>query len=427
MVLHLEVSSMPRSLMGRGHFKRFTCTGGAAGLVLTSLLNVSFAAAQTAAPPPTPTSPSSASPPAVNPPAVNPPVRPAPAPAPSPAAATPTGETPQSSSTGADTANSTSLESVTPQPAPPSAEQLAQAQAALEQGHTAYAGGDYVTAEAHFRQALALVPSAQAQYGLAMALDLQGKPTEAFVALEELFQMVDHAQLPQEQLAAATQRHAVLKTIPATVVVQVNGSGADSAAAGSVQGATLAVDGVPQAGMSPFTLKLTAGDHEVKVEAPGYEPTIVQLSVRPAESLERSVALNAIPEPAPVQPPPAPVAERPPFPPPAASKTPAFVTIGVAGAAAVVGTVFGVQALSAKDKFESNPTIAHADDVERNALIADMAFGIAFTLGVTGVVLLLADEPPADTSAAATDMDTALQVFPFVSGDAGGAAARFVF
>ena len=71
---------------------------------------------------------------------------------------------------------------------------------------------------------------------------------------------------------------------------------------------------------------------------------------------------------------------------------PAYITLGIAGAGAVVGTIFGIKALGAKNDFDKKPTGAAADDTERNALIADMAFGVAITLGVTGVVLLTSDD-----------------------------------
>ena len=74
---------------------------------------------------------------------------------------------------------------------------------------------------------------------------------------------------------------------------------------------------------------------------------------------------------------------------------PAYVTLGIAGAGAVVGTIFGLKALSAKSDFDDTPTRELADDTERNALIADMAFGVAITLGVTGIVLLTTDEEAA--------------------------------
>jgi hypothetical protein len=97
------------------------------------------------------------------------------------------------------------------------------------------------------------------------------------------------------------------------------------------------------------------------------------------------------------------------------------VTLGVAGAGAIVGTLFGLQALDAKSTYDDDPTASHADDVERNALLADMAFGVAFTLGITGVVLLTSDEP-ADTSASAS-----LQVTPYATKNGGGAAAHLAF
>src|SRR5690606_629258 len=196
---------------------------------------------------------------------------------------------------------------------------------------------------------------------------------------------------------AATQRLNVLRSIPASVVVEVTADpGASGTDAQSVSDAQLTVDGELQAGAPPFSLKLPAGEHELVARAPGFEPQVLKLTVRPAESIRETLVLAATPTPRP-EPVAAPVvAEAAPPVPLAVNKTPAFVTLGVAGAAAVVGTVFGVQALSAQDDFEANPTVAHADDVERNALIADMAFGIALTLGVTGVVLLLADEPPAE-------------------------------
>jgi hypothetical protein len=104
---------------------------------------------------------------------------------------------------------------------------------------------------------------------------------------------------------------------------------------------------------------------------------------------------------------------------------PAYVTLGLAGAGIAVGTVFGVMALNDKSDFDDNPTTDKADEVERNALISDMAFGVALTLGITGVVLLTSsdDEPEAKQTASKDK----LVVAPFVTPKAGGAAARWTF
>jgi hypothetical protein len=111
---------------------------------------------------------------------------------------------------------------------------------------------------------------------------------------------------------------------------------------------------------------------------------------------------------------------------------PAFVTLGIAAAGAAVGTVFGLQALSAKSDFEDNPTTDAADDTERNALIADMAFGVAITLGVTGIVLLTSsDEVPAEPAAtgrrAPAKVPVKLELDTYAGRSGGGGKLRLSF
>ena len=92
---------------------------------------------------------------------------------------------------------------------------------------------------------------------------------------------------------------------------------------------------------------------------------------------------------------------------------PAIVTGGLAIAAAAVGTVFGVIALGNKSDFDKNPTTQTADDGDTHALIADMAFGVALTFGVTSAVLFLTkDESVAATSSAHTPVTTAAAHVP---------------
>jgi len=87
-----------------------------------------------------------------------------------------------------------------------------------------------------------------------------------------------------------------------------------------------------------------------------------------------------------------------------------------------VGTYFGIKALNDKDSYDSHPTTKRADITERDALVADMAFGVALTLGITGVVLLTGsgpEEAPTKTGA--------LVVAPYASPKGGGAAAQLTF
>src|SRR6185369_5513245 len=85
------------------------------------------------------------------------------------------------------------------------------------------------------------------------------------------------------------------------------------------------------------------------------------------------------------------------------SAVPALVTGGLAVVAAGVGTVFGVMALSDKSDFKKNPTASKADDGENHALIADMAFGVAVTLGVTSAVLFFGSSKSQSGTAAKAD------------------------
>lgn len=108
--------------------------------------------------------------------------------------------------------------------------------------------------------------------------------------------------------------------------------------------------------------------------------------------------------------------------------TPAYVTLGVAGVSTIVGTYFGIRALSAKSDYNDHPTSAKADKVENSALVADMAFGVAITLGVTGIVLLTApDEPAAPAAAAKVEKKPSLHFAPWATPKAAGLGANFTF
>ena len=103
----------------------------------------------------------------------------------------------------------------------------------------------------------------------------------------------------------------------------------------------------------------------------------------------------------------------------------------------IVGGIFGGMALSSKGEFDKTPTVAKADETDRNALIADMSFAVALTFGVTGAVLLLSDSSPAapaktgagphkTTKKAATTLPRGF-IAPYATPQGGGAAARFTF
>jgi hypothetical protein len=294
------------------------------------------------------------------------------------------------------------------------------ARKAFGDGQKAYGAGNYADAQAHFKKANDLIPSPQASYWIAKCIDGQNKTEEAIAAYEALLADPDVSKIGDEKTADAKTR---LDTLKATLVGEV-------AIDTNPMLASIAVDGVIQPGEAPLTLKLTPGKHKITVSAKGYQPKDIELDVKGGDKLKQTVALEkeapppivaaAVVAPPPEQqPPPKPKEER--------SMVPAYVTLGIAGAGAIVGTIFGIKALSAKEDFNKTPTTELADDAERNALICDMAFGVAITLGVTGVVLLTSDDEPAAAQKQTPVKAAKLELAPYVGKKSGGASAKLSF
>lgn len=297
------------------------------------------------------------------------------------------------------------------------------ARKAYGEGEKAYAAGDFTAAYAGYSKANELIPSVQASYWASKSLDQSGKTDEAIQGYEALLADPNASKIGEEKLADA---HARLAALKASLVGEVTVSTA-------AVGAVLLVDGTPQAGPLPAVLKLSPGPHKLTLTAEGYEAKEVDLQVQAGTKVQQSIEMAPKAPPPPVPPPVAETAPPPP-PPPAEkrSKVPAYVTLGIAAGGAVVGTIFGVKALSAKSDFDNNPTTEHADDTERNALIADMAFGVALTLGVTGIVLLTSGDDEGTAKAAKLHEPpkapkATLRVLPYVGRESGGAAARLTF
>jgi hypothetical protein len=301
------------------------------------------------------------------------------------------------------------------------------ARKAYTDGEKAYNAGKYAESYDLFKKANELIPSPHAEYWMAMALDKQGKKEDAGAAFEKLLANPDVDKVGDEKKAEAKTRLSELKgkqTGEANIVT-------------TPPGASVTVDGQAQPGETPMIVKLPPGTHKVAISNPGYEAQEVNIDVAAGQRVDKNIELKASDVAAPAGPPPAttpPPAEPPPSeaPPPSKprSKVPAYVTLGIAGVGAVVGTFFGIKALSAKSDFNDNPTTDKADEVERNALIADMAFGVAITLGVTGIVLLTSsggEAAPAAKDSAKNTRRTKLTVLPYGGPTGGGAAARLSF
>jgi PEGA domain len=290
------------------------------------------------------------------------------------------------------------------------------ARAAYTAGQEAYAAGQYAAAEAHFGLADSLLPAVQAKYWRAMSLDQLGNVPAALAAFELVLASNDKSQLGPEKLAHAEARQRALAATPAELVLTT-----------TPPGARVNVSGVELKAPTPITLRLAPGRHVLRVWLDGYEPQQLELNVTPGAKLTPTLTLQPAANPRAAD---SPIPALPIDSPPAAtphSPIPGIVTLGIAGASAIVGTIFGIKALGDKEDFDDRPTTGAADDVERNALIADMAFGVTLTLGITGVVLLVADDPMPDQPQVSSVSPQRLRLAPYVAPTGAGAAATLVF
>ncbi|MEP7051258.1 MAG: PEGA domain-containing protein [Pseudomonadota bacterium] len=294
---------------------------------------------------------------------------------------------------------------------------------AYSEGEKAFAAGDFSAAFAGFSKANEVIPSAHAAYWAARSLDQGGKTDDAIKAYEALLADPGSSKIGEDKISDAQTRLATLK---ATLVGELTVNATPATA-------QLTVDGIGEPGPLPVVLKLAPGPHKLALSAVGFEAKELDVQVQAGTKLEQKIELQHVasspPPPLAAEPVVAPSAPPPP-PPEKHSKVPAYVTLGIATGGAIVGTIFGVQALKAKSDYDSNPTTKSADDAERNALIADMAFGVAVTLGVTGIVLLTSsDDAPEAPKAAALHLPpkSTFRVVPYVGRQSGGAAARLTF
>jgi hypothetical protein len=293
--------------------------------------------------------------------------------------------------------------------------------------------GDYAGALPLYQEADKLIPGAPPKYKIATCHDkiaqapgaTPAQVTEAMAAWQAYLDAKPDPEKFKDKITEAQGRIEGLKKTPAKVKV--------ATVPENPPNLRIAVNDVPQASKD---LSIPPGHHKITVTADGYAPATQEIDVTFAESRDLSVPLTE------QAPPPAAAAPPPPIEPPAAPATPppeprspvpAYVTLGLAGVGAVVGTIFGIQALSSKSDFEDDPTTDNADTVDRNALISDMSFAVALTFGVTGAVLLLSSDAPAEQPAAAAAHPKPVKpikkavVAPFVGPTGGGAAARFTF
>ena len=292
-------------------------------------------------------------------------------------------------------------------------EKRAEARRLYSEAEEKLKASDYAAAFKLYEAANNLVPAPITIFKMAHCKDQLGEAAEALVYYRAFLAGNPPSSL-EARVAEAKARVAELETkVP--VAIKLSSEPA---------GATVTVNGEPREGVTPLELQLLPGRHTVRLELAGHETLEQEIEVKPGDPQTVALTLAAAAPAEPVEETPPPVAPPPKVAEEGSSVVP-YVLLGLAGAGAVVGTVFGVQALQAKSDFDGGEkTAAKADAVDRNALVADMAFGAALTFGITGLVLLLTDDGAKEV---ATSKGSTVKFSPYVGPQSAGAGAFVTF
>lgn len=278
----------------------------------------------------------------------------------------------------------------------------------------AFAKGRYEVGIKNMRKAHALLPHPGFLLNIALGYDQWGEHCgEALDSLDQFFEACPDCKLRPKGTVTQTE---IRQRCPTRVRLTTDPSGAQ-----------LSVDGQAQ-GISPLTLELPPGPHQISALRPGYQQSEDTIEVSYGAENAFGLSLKAVPapEPPPFAGAPPPPTETTPPPPttirgtltpikdPPTRLTPwAWGAFGVAAAGAAVGTVFTLQTFSAldaeeqarADRLTKREVEALQDKAINRALTANIGFGVAAAGLVSGVVLLILD--PGDPDDAAPD-ETAL-------------------
>ena len=302
---------------------------------------------------------------------------------------------------------------------------VAKGKSALQRADDARKAGDNATALEDYKAALAEKETPEAQLGLAETQDALKDYPGAVASYEKFLAAVPKTMVKEGETAKA--RSAAIQQLPATLKITA-----------VPEGATITVDEKLQEAKAPASVDVPAGHHAIKIAAKGYDAFTQEVDATFGQTIEVKAELKETLAAPPAPPVAAPVAQKVETPPPPVkprSKIPAFITGGIAVAALGVGTGFGIRALSKKGTYNDNPTETTANSGENSALIADMAFGVALTFGITSAVLFLAKDEPRAT--AQTTVPAAkkkaqasqwkLKPAPYFTQHGGGAGALLTF
>lgn len=294
----------------------------------------------------------------------------------------------------------------TPAPAAPTGDAaLVEARRLYDEGRAHFDAGRFVEALASFERAyllrsnpVVLVPVLECQERLNRVVD-------AISTIERYLR--ERPTAPDR--ARMEQRLRVLRSRPSRVIVT-----------SSPPGARIVLDGRELPQTTPVTLEMPPGRHRLLLSVDGQRGPEREVDALPGGSQELALASSAAststPPSAPVvtptatvstEPPTAPVATPEPtettppsVPAPITSPDPprrrgaspvVWVAASTGGVGLVLGTVFGLMALSDASSYEQTPSREVYDRGRTNALVSDIGFGVAVLSAAVGVIVYFAD------------------------------------
>ncbi len=218
-------------------------------------------------------------------------------------------------------------------------------------------------------------------------------------------------------------------------LVEIKGMMASLEITSLPDGAGVMVDGTVTDKITPTTLDLVPGDHELALNIDGYEPIVKQITLAAGE--KGSIEVDFSSEGAMTD-------EDPLLIDPFADEaegdegdegvtvenesdgppTAFWIAAAVAGVGLVSGTVFGTMALGDEKDYKDSPDTSIKESGERSAIIADVSFGVAAAAAIAGVVILLTnkdDETETDTAKSRFD------IVPIATGDTVGVSTAITF
>jgi hypothetical protein len=272
-------------------------------------------------------------------------------------------------------------------------------------GKNLYDQGDYTNALAEFETAYNAKPHPVVLKSIAECLVQLGDIPGAIAKYEQSI-----AEAPDHKDKKSQKRIEELKELLGTVQVT-----------SAPSGARIFINGQATDKIAPSDIVLGPGEYDITLSLSGYEPLVKHINLQKAQRVYLEVNFvaegTAITNVAVEKPAGKPssqtaqqqeTAEESPVPEakPSAEDSTTYVlksgrtsgpstafwiAAAVTGVGLVSGTVFGTMALGDQSDFEDKPTKNKKDEGERDALIADISFGVAVAGAITGLIVLVLD------------------------------------